>query len=210
MAEMEENLPLLVHEDFSGGDAGNWHALDPKAWKTEEREGGWVYSAFQQSEYRGPVRSPWNISLLNGPVVGDFRLEIRLRSTTKDYPHRDMCIVFGYQDPSHFYYVHLGKNADPHSHSVFIVDGKDRVSIGTDRTEGTPWDDGVHAVRIRRDADSGLVEVFFDDFESPVMKAKDTTFAWGLVGAGAFDDLGEIHELKLWGRKAGDRQAELP
>lgn len=210
MADATNTLPLLVHEEFSEGNADRWHPLDPKAWKVEERDGGWVYSVFQQSEYRGPVRSPWNISLLKEPVVSDFLLEVRLRSTTEDYKHRDMCIVFGYQDPSHFYYVHLGKNADPHSNSVFIVDGTDRVSIGFDRSGGTPWDDEVHTVRIRREVDSGSVEVFFDDFDTPVMRAKDSTFTWGLVGAGAFDDLGEIHELKLWGREVTDHRAKLP
>jgi len=158
-AAMTEELPLLVDENFSDGQAGRWHPLDPNAWKVEKRGDRWVYSVFQQSEYRGPVRSPWNISLLKQPAVGDFLLEVRLRSTTEDYPHRDMCIVFGYQDPSHMYYAHLGKNADPHSNSVFIVDGTPRVSIGFDQSDGIPWDDGEHIVRVRRDAESGLVEV---------------------------------------------------
>jgi len=42
------------------------------------------------------------------------------------------------------------------------------------------------------------------------MKAKDRTFTWGFVGVGAFDDLGEFYEVKLWGREAKGKKAKLP
>lgn len=42
---------------------------------------------------------------------------------------RDACLVFGYQDPSHFYYVHLGKQADDHANQVFIVNDAAQLKI---------------------------------------------------------------------------------
>jgi hypothetical protein len=193
--------PLLLQEDFSDGKAEAWQPTDPDAWEVFQRGDNWIYAVVRQCQYKPPVRSPWNISILREPVVTDFLLEVRLRSTTKDYPHRDMCIVFGYQDAQHFYYAHLGKQADPHSHSVFIVNATPRVSIATERTDGTPWDDEEHVVRVRRETSSGLIEVFFDDGVDPIIKATDRTFLRGRIGVGAFDDLGEIHEVRLWGVK---------
>ena len=36
--------------------------------------------------------------------------------TARDYPHRSLCLFFGYQDPAHFYYVHLGQRTEQHRH----------------------------------------------------------------------------------------------
>jgi len=36
---------------------------------------------------------------------GEFVLTAKVRTTKKNYEHRDMCLFFGYQDPAHFYWV---------------------------------------------------------------------------------------------------------
>lgn len=203
-------LPLLFQADFSQGRADGWYPSDPEGWQVVQRGGQWVYALLRPCQYQPPVRAPRNISVLGEPAVTDFRLEARLRSTTEDYPHRDMCVLFGYQDPAHHYYAHLGKRADPHSNSVFIVDATPRVSIATYRTEGTLWDDEAHLVRVERNVVSGAIRVYFDDMLNPVMTAQDTTFTWGHVGIGSFDDTGDIIEVRLWGRKAEGKKGRLP
>src|SRR5690606_34508696 len=110
----EPELPLLYSDDFNSG-MERWEPTDPKAWKIGEVNGNKVLSQHAKSKYNPPYRSPFNIALLKDLVVGDFVLEARCRSTIKDYGHRDMCVFFGYQDPAHFYYVHLGKQADDHA-----------------------------------------------------------------------------------------------
>ena len=156
-------LPLLYADDFESGAADRWEPADPKAWRVLKVGGGHVYSQFQQNKVKTPVRSPFNRSLVKDVTVGDFVLEVRVQSTAKDYGHRDLCVFFGFQDPAHFYYVHLGKKADAHANSIFLVDGKDRVSVATKRTEGTNWDDNWHLVRVVRFVASGLIQVYFDD-----------------------------------------------
>ena len=104
-------------------------------------------------------------------------------------------MIFNYVDPSHFYYVHLANQADEHANSIFIVDGKPRVSIAEKRTKGTKWDDGWHDVRIKRDPESGLIEVYFDDMTHPVMSAHDKTFSKGRIGLGTFDDTGMFDDF---------------
>jgi hypothetical protein len=193
------DLPLVFVENFDSGDL-RWEPTDPDAWKTEVRNGYPCFSLTRSSDFEPPVRSPPNYALLRGIEVSDFVLDVLLHSTTRDYGHRDLCLFFGYRDPSHFYYVHLGRKADPHSHSIFLVDGAARTGIATERTDGIPWDDGWHRVRIRRVVESGLIEVFFDDMAQPVQKASDRTFRAGRIGLGSFDDTGSFTQVRLRGR----------
>src|SRR5262249_14834581 len=118
--EVAKDPPLLFRDDFAKG-ADHWEPTDANAWKVVETKRGKVYSQFRQSKYEPPHRSPFNFSLIKDLNVGDLVLEARVRSTVKDYPHRDVCVFFGYQDPAHFYYVHFGKKTDDHANQVFIV-----------------------------------------------------------------------------------------
>ncbi len=200
LAATDPELPVLAEEQFDGDSLNRWAATDPAAWKLEEREGGHVLHQFQQSRVQTPVRSPFNRCLLRGVTVGDFQFDVDLQSTTRDYPHRSLCLFFGYQDPAHFYYVHLGQRADDHANQIFIVNDAPRTKISTSTTDGTPWDDAWHHVRIKRNVESGLIEIFFDDMETPVMTATDSTFTRGEVGIGSFDDTGRFDNIVLRGR----------
>jgi hypothetical protein len=193
--------PPLAADDFESG-AGRWEPTDPAAWRVADENGNHALNLFQQSQYEPPVRSPKNIALLKDVMVGDFVLDLRVKSTVKDYPHRDLCVFFGHRDPSHFYYVHLGKKADPHSNSIFLVNGEPRVSIAKTRTEGTDWTDGWHRVRIVRKTGAGTIDVYFDDMAKPVMTAEDRTLGEGRIGVGSFDDTGLFDEVRVWGSKA--------
>jgi hypothetical protein len=191
--------PVLLSEDFESG-AARWQPTDARSWKIADSPSGKVYILFQQSDYKPPVRSPVNIAILKDLIVGDFELSARLQSTVKDYNHRSMVMVFGYQDPSHFYYVHFGKKTDDHANQIFIVDGAPRLKISTRTTPGTAWDDAWHQVKIVRNAADGQIAVYFDDLQNPVMTAVDKTFAWGQIGIGAFDDLGNFDDIELKGQ----------
>ena len=193
------DLPLLLQEDFDGG-ADDWKPTDPTAWKVARAEGQTFYSIVKKkNDYKPPVRSPYNFAIQRDLSVSDFVFDVRLKSTEKDYGHRDLCLFFGYQDPSHFYYVHFGKEADPHAHSIFLVNGKPRVSIVEKRTQGVDWDNQWHRVRLKREVKSGSIEVYFDDMVHPIMSTHDRTFPHGRIGVGSFDDTGNFTEIRLRG-----------
>jgi hypothetical protein len=195
------DLPLLFEDDFESG-AGNWQPTDASAWKITKTDAGNVYSQFKKrSNYNPPHRSPYNMSLLKDVPVADFVLEAKVLSTHPDYGHRDVCLFFGYQDPAHFYYVHLGKKTDAHANQIFIVNDAPRTKISLTTTPGTDWDDQWHHVKIVRKTEDGTIEVYFDDMDKPVMTAKDKTFAWGSVGIGSFDDTGDWDSIRLCGKK---------
>src|SRR5689334_445669 len=118
--QKQSELPLVFEDDFEKGSL-RWQPTDSKAWKIVQTEKGNIYNQFATSKYTPPHRSPFNISLVNDVTVSDFVLEAKVQSTGKDVPHRDMCLFFGYQDPAHFYYVHIAKSADDHANQIFIV-----------------------------------------------------------------------------------------
>ncbi len=193
----------LEHDDRSA--LAPWEFTDPEAWRVDRTDDGRKALALHKaSQYAPEVRSPLNLAIARGVELGDFVMDLEVQSTARDYDHRDLCLVFGHRDPSHFYYVHLGKRADPHAHSVFVVDGAPRLSIATERTDGTPWTDGWHHVRLVRKGADGELKVYFDDMARPIMTAKDARFPAGRVGVGSFDDTGRFRKIRVWGRPAGD------
>ena len=197
-----KSLPLVYASDFSKG-TGGWEFTDANAWKILQENGIPVLSLFQQSKYEPAVRSPFNQAIVKDLVVSDFVLESEIKTTKEEYPHRDLCLFFGKQDPSHFYYVHIAptsKEGDPNAHSIFLVDGKPRVSIAQERIKEEKWSEtGYCKIRIVRDSVSGEILVYFVNMEKPIMKAIDKTFSTGKIGVGSFDDIGNVRSLKVWG-----------
>jgi hypothetical protein len=195
-------LPLIFVEDFEQG-AARWEPTDPAAWTVRETNGNHEYCLVADSDYEPEVRSPKSISWIKDLDVTDFVLEVQMRQTSREYGHRDLCLFFGKQDASHFYYVHLATKADPHANSIFLVNGAPRVSIAEERTDGTDWGSAevYHTVRIERDTRTGSIKVYYDDMSTPVMTATDTTFTTGAIGLGSFDDTGCMDDVRIWGTK---------
>ena len=57
-----------------------------------------------------------------------------------------------------------------------------------------------HHVKIVRNIKDGLIQVYFDDMQSPVMATHDKTFTHGRFGVGSFDDTGMFDEIRIWGK----------
>jgi regulator of RNase E activity RraA len=202
MAQPPQNLkglPLLYEENFSTG-TDNWEFTDPLAWAAERDGDAVVLSLRDASQYEPPVRSPLNIALLKELWVSDFIMEVKVQSTGRVYGHRDLCFFYGWQSPSRFYYTHIATQADEHANSIFLVRDQPRVSIAGERTEGTEWkDDAYHMVRIERRSQEGIIRVFFDNLENPIMVANDRNFGYGRLGLGSFDDTGKFKDVRIWG-----------
>lgn len=198
------DLPLLLENNFSENISINdFECTDFAAWRINvEAE---ALELFGESQYQPKVRSPKNIAILRNYKVGDFILEMDLKQTGREYGHRDMCLFFGMKDPSNFYYVHLASKADDHAHSIFLVNDEPRVSIATERTDGIEWGTTWHKVKIIRTVKDGIIEVYFDDMETPIMQAKDQHFDFGYIGFGSFDDTGMIDNIRLYGNTLSNK-----
>jgi hypothetical protein len=196
-AVADDPWPILAKVDFDDADRMKWRFSDPKAFGFVDHEKGKVLAIIGKSSLKPKHRSPLLYALLEKPTVGDFQLDLKMKSAPNESAHRDLCLFFGFQDADHFYYSHIAKSADPHAHSIFLVNGADRVSIAKDRTKGVEWGDAWRKIRLVRK--SPEIAVYFDDMEKPVMKAEDDTFKWGKVGVGSFDDTGWFDDFVLKG-----------
>lgn len=210
-ADADSQSPVIVQEDFESG-TGRWQTTDPdpanSVWELIEMpiEPGQVSNhAFRVkgiSQYQPPFRSPHSIAWLKDVKVGNFEITARVQNTNPSGgDHRDLCIFWGRQSPSEFYYVHLGAKADPHACQIFIVNNDKRTMITRDQAQGTPWTDGWHKIKVKRDVNDGTMQVYFDDMTKPQMTAKDTTFGAGEIGIGTFDDSGNFDDIVVRGEQ---------
>lgn len=192
-----KDAELVFADSFEQG-RSNWETTDDEAWELHDHDDGKAFGLNRRiSDFQPEVRSPHNIALIKGHEVSSFVLTFQVKSTLDTGGHRDCCVFFNYQDPTHYYYVHLGARPDPHSGQIMIVNGAPRVAL-TKNEKPTPWDDKWHTVKVVRDVAEGTIEIYFDDMKQPHMQVKDTTFGKGRVGIGSFDDMNDFDDVKLY------------
>ena len=151
-----------------------------------------------KSAYKPPHRSPLSIALIEGVEVQDFDLDVDLLQTGRNYGHRDLCLFFGLQSNSRFYYTHLATSPDQNAHNVFLVNDAPRTNLIAPLEQGIDWGRDVwHHVRVERRVADGTVKVFWDHAAEPVLVAEDRTFDWGRIGFGSFDDSGLVRNIVL-------------
>ena len=209
VCSVPNDLQLVYAEDFSTPQSMyHMEFTDRNAWRIAGPDGGEYLELWGESEYVPPFRSPLNVALFDFEVEGDFMMEVRLAQTGREYGHRDLCLFFGVIDPSHFYYVHLASVADDHANNIFIVDEAARTKIADITTTGTAWGstDSWHTATIIRKVEQGIIEVYFDDCESPVMIARNDRFGHGKIGFGSFDDAGKFDSVKIWSKNHPSKQ----
>lgn len=198
------NLPFLFLDNFESGDARAWKPNLPQNWRVSEEEDSLAFHLIAPGEM-GSIAAPTSWAVLEGFDVESFVFagQVKCKADSEN-PHRDMVIVFHYQDPTHFTYVHFSASSDDKHNIIGLVDGKDRIKINREpagKTVPRLLDGEYHDFRVSYDAKSGKILVFMDDMTSPLMTAEDKTFTHGLVGIGSFDDTGCFDNIKIWGKK---------
>src|SRR5687768_15480434 len=59
------DLPLVYSDDFESGKADRWEPTDKSAWTVKDQSGNKIYALIKKkSDFKTPVRSPFNRSLL--------------------------------------------------------------------------------------------------------------------------------------------------
>lgn len=148
----------------------------------------------------GPIRRPAALAILNTEPLRRVTMQAQIKSTAPlDVIRRDLVLVFGYESPTRFYYVHLSATTDAVHNGIFLVADADRRRIDDGKGEPQLKDQAWHRVRLVRDGSTGRIEVFVDDSTAPALSAVDTTIRAGRVGLGSFDDTGEFREVIVTG-----------
>jgi hypothetical protein len=190
---------------------------DPAVWKFGKDAKGerFLELAYDtktyKSTYQPKHRSPVHIAVVRHSPLTDFVLDIQAMSTTPPYGHQDLCLFFGVESPTKYYYVHLAPAPDMNAHNVFIVNDAPRKNLLPPQSKGIEWKkDTWHNLRLIRQATTGKIEVYFDDMTKPVLTAEDKTFQTGFVGFGSFDDTGRFRKVGLHTNKVPpDRKADF-
>jgi len=150
----------------------------------------------------GPIRRPAALAILKTDPLQRVTLKAEVRSTApQDVIRRDVNLVFGYESPSRFYYVHLSGVTDAVHHGIFLVADADRRRIDDGKGQPQLKDQNWHRVRLERDGATGRIEIYVDGSKAPVLVASDTTIRVGQVGLGSFDDTGEFRKIEIAGSK---------
>ncbi len=209
----QKKIPGLVYkQDFSlksSFDDFLFSRIEDWEWK-KDSTGNAYLEIVQPGQYAPPVRSPQSLAVLDRYVMGDFVLEADL--CQKPVPHkckgpdciickhRDMCVFWGIQDSTHFYYAHIARHTDEVSHQIHIVDNAPRTAITSSRSNGVNWGKGTwnHIKVIHQD---GKTNIYFNDMVKPVLESIDTTFMKGYIGFGSFDEMGKVDNIKLYADK---------
>jgi len=198
------NLQFLFLDDFEGGETRAWEPNFSQNWRVDTEEKSRAFHLLAPGEM-GVVVAPSSWAVLKGFDVKSFAFTGQTKcKADPENPHRDMVIIFHFQDPTHFYYVHFSASSDDKHNIIGLVDGKDRVKINMEpagKTVPRLLDNEFHDFQVNYDAESGKILVYMDDMTAPIMTAVDKTFTHGLVGIGSFDDTGCFDNIKLWGRK---------
>lgn len=199
-----DKLPILARFDFEDGTAKGWQPKNLDHWRVVKHGGSLVYELAAPGE-QGKVRAPTSWSVIAGCDVTSFVFTGRLKCYAEaSNPHRDLCIFFLYQDPTHFYYVHFSASSDEAHNIIGLVNGSDRVKVNHEPAGKSVFrllDSNWHTFKVTCDDSSGKIQAFLDDMENPILTAVDTTFHHGLVGVGSFDDTGCFDDLILRGEK---------
>ncbi|HPD45636.1 MAG TPA: PmoA family protein [Anaerohalosphaeraceae bacterium] len=205
-------LKLVYSQDFDDpASIRDFEFTTPGKWTWSDKgNGSGALEHLGPGDYQPKVRSPIVIGLISDRMFGDFVLECDLLQTGREYGHRDACVFFNFQDPSHFYYAHIATAADPHAHNIFIVNDQPRTAIAAKTTKGVNWGSNVwHKVRIERKLADGSIKVFYDDMTEPIMTAVDKTFGPGYIGFGTFDDSGKIDNIRIYASQMQEKPSSF-
>ncbi|HYC85584.1 MAG TPA: hypothetical protein VEB86_10195 [Chryseosolibacter sp.] len=196
--QIPSGYKLVYEESFDKRDSYDGFTFtQPDKWLLSGGQTGKALEFTGISDYQPPFRSPHTIALIATVAVGSFILEADLLQTGREYGHRDMCVVFGFQDPSHFYYAHIASKMDDNAHQLMVVNEAPRKKISLFTTPGVEWGQGQwHKVRVERTLTDGKIRIFFDG--QLIQEAVDASFANGYIGFGSFDDSGKVDNIRLW------------
>ena len=199
----EAARPPLASDDFEDGEALGWKPNIPENWKVAEEWGNQTYQLIAPGS-QGAVRAPTSWSILKDFDVTCFILTGRVRCKAETTnKHRDMVVIFHYQDPTHFYYVHFSAISDDVHNIIGLVNGKDRVKINRElpgQSIARLNDLRFHDFKVIYNAETGEINAYMDDMADPILTATDRTLDHGFVGVGSFDDTGSFDDIKLWGK----------
>ena len=173
--------------------------LNAARWKIGEVGGRESLILNQPGPQRPPVRRPGEFAVLKRECLFEnysFMIEAcSLELASKK--ERDICLIFGYQDDTNFYYAHISSDSNGTYHPVIMkVRGDTRTKINREDFPEPRLPDGWRIIKLAHQK-TGEITVWVDDLKTPILTAHDTTFPSGSIGFGSFDDRAAFWRLEV-------------
>ncbi len=193
-------LPLHAGETMEAFGL-RWTVPVAADWRVEQSEAGEVLRLRVARPLTQP-RRPVQFALAETAEFRqvEFEVEARKEAFAERQRRTSLMLVYAWQSPDRFNYVHLSVDAAlraPHHNGVFHVFGGERVRISP--LEGPPsLREGVwHRIRLTFDGGAGKVRVWVDGETSASLSACDESLRHGRVGLGSFFDYGEFRRFRI-------------
>jgi hypothetical protein len=165
------------------GDANNWEPLNTSRWEVVDDGGNLKYGIITTNYENLPGSRLGEYSLIRDRTYTDFLFNASVKST-EDFSSNggaDYDIIFGFQDPDNYYYMMFNRYG-PNSELFRIVNGQ-RELIAETNDFSIP-NNNYHDVELKRFGED--IKVLFNS--SLILEAKDSTFSFGRVGIGGYND----------------------
>lgn len=189
----------LIETDFEQGSFAPWMPLASGTWQIQEQAGNHIAALTVAGADRPPVRRPRAYLFLPDHSWKDCTFTVRAKTLeAASLSFRDVVLIFGYIDDTHYYYAHTSSRSDS-THSVIMkVDGDQRGTIHLETNHPPALNGNWQVIRVEH-ASSGLIRVFVDDLVTPRLTAQDTDYLAGAVAFGCFDDRALFDDVSVSG-----------
>lgn len=193
-----------VADDFSAG-MDQWEPLLANHWQVRPEEGNPRLVLAKPGAQRPPLRRPTQFVLLKGEPWWNVTIDASIRTLRPDsVTGRDVCMLFGYRDDTHFYYAHVCSDSNGQTHNVIVkVAGNQRKAIQREKKPAPRLTSAWQHMRVTHTTD-GEIKVYLDDLETPLLTAHDEDYPVGRVGLGAFDDPAMFDDVQITGQRLDD------
>ncbi len=174
-----------------------WTVPLAQDWKVSEDAASPMLQLLVGREPKPGPRRPAQFALMEMPAARQVTLDADVRPTK-----RSLMIVYAYQDPAHFNYVHFSTDTAMKQvvhNGVFHVYGGERVRISpaTGAAAFSAINQWFH-IRVNWDGRIGEVQGFVDGVALPALHAVDLSLSKGKVGIGSFDETGDFKNVTVF------------
>jgi hypothetical protein len=186
-------------DNFQNGIKSQWSPKTLEKWELAKDGENGFYRLKEPGLHDTGVSRPSEYSLIKNYIYSNFTFKCKLRCDAPvNVRYRDVVIIFGYQDDTHFYYVQFSNISDDLHNAIMLVNGEYRMRINKDIPEPVLKDQAFHNVEVKRENEK--IEVYYDS--KLLMQAEDNTFPSGKLGIGSYDDTASFDDVHAVGKQA--------
>ncbi|HOW69374.1 MAG TPA: hypothetical protein PKY77_02135 [Phycisphaerae bacterium] len=202
---------VTLADDFEfDAPSSAWRFRTPSLWRIAyEGDRRFLQMAIPPEGTRpGAGIRPWEYAVYGRYEFRSFSLSCRVRIDRElTVEGRDVCILFGRQDPGHYYYLDLSADSGDFRNTLVRVDGPSRKALLSTTAARPPTitDRAWHRVDILRDVDSGTIKVYVDAEPNsappkPTLEGQDRSYPWGTIALGSFGHHASFARLAIEGQ----------